>query len=214
MFKRPGTSRVNTRYDMNWKLPFASLVAAISSPLLAQESPPDPAIQREIEWMSAVVQQLRSSLVDPSSAQITLPFGFTPQQMTWKVWGVDMTGYFTCGVVNSRNRMGGYVGQTVFLAYISPEGQVSVTLDDPSTAGQRYGGLMMQKTCEAKRQQGLLPTIRPETLAALSSPPAATATSSSVSEELEKLARMRAGGSLSEEEFTAAKARVLAGTSD
>lgn len=194
---------------MDWVRVAATALTLVASPAAAQETSENSAVEREVQWMRAVVQQLTATLVDPDSANVSLPFGFTNSIMTWRVWGVEMTGYFTCGVVNSRNRMGGYVGNTAFLGYISPEGKVTVTLDDPSTAGQRYGGLLIEKTCVEKRQQGYLPTIRPDTLAALSPRPTEERTAS-ITEELAKLAKLHADGALSEEEFAAAKQRLLA----
>lgn len=84
---------------------------------------------REAVWRDAVVRHLQSSLIDPESARITAPFGFTPQLTTWKIWGVNETGYFTCGTVNSRNRFGGYVGSAVFVGIIRADGRVETTID-------------------------------------------------------------------------------------
>lgn len=117
--------------------------------------------------MRLVLANLQASLVDPYSAHINLPFGFTPTLSTWKIWGVDTTGYFTCGVVNARNRMGGYVGNTVFVGIVYADGSVETTMDNPSTAGQRYGGLLLQKTCDQKQRQGQLPPINPAVRQAL-----------------------------------------------
>jgi len=189
----------------------ALVIALAATPTLAQNSAEPAAAEKEVRWMRAVIQQLNASLVDPASAQVQLPYGFTPTIMTWRIWGVEMTGYFTCGTVNSKNRMGGYVGSTAFLAYISPQGKVEVTLDNPSTAGQRYGSLLIQRTCNEKAQQGHLPSIRPTTLAAIS-PAAASAARASVAEELAKLAKLHADGVLSDNEFAAAKQRVLSGS--
>ena len=184
------------------------LIALAASPSSAQVGSENAAADQELRWMRAVIQQLNASLIDPASAKVELPFGFTPTMMTWRIWGVETTGYFTCGMVNSKNRMGGYVGNTAFLAHISPQGQVTVTMDDPSTAGQRYGGLLILRICNEKRQQGSLPTIRSTTLAALSSSESRQA---SVSEELAKLARLHADGVLTDAEFAAAKQKILSG---
>ena len=179
---------------------FGALIA-VAAPVAAQQSDtgsqPDPAAKREIEWMSAVTKQLTSSLIDPGSARITLPYGFTPQPTTWKVWGVDMKGYFTCGAVNSRNRMGGYVGETIFLAHISQQGQVTTTLDS-----SKYP--VLGRVCAA----GGLPPIRPTTVSAIfrSEPHDAGA---SLTKQLADLADLHQKGAISDEEFAAAKARII-----
>jgi hypothetical protein len=67
-----------------------------------------------------------------------------------------MTGYFTCGTVNSRNRMGGYVGNTTFLAYIAPDGEVTTTLDSYKTP-------ILGRICS----EGGLPPIRATTVSAI-----------------------------------------------
>jgi hypothetical protein len=163
----------------------------------AQTASPAPQSTREIAWMKGVVQHLANSLSDPQSARFSLPFGFTPQPVTWKVWGVDTYGYFTCGAVNARNRMGGYVGETVFLAHIDVNGRVSTTLDSSKTP---YLG----RICSA----GGLPPINPATVPAVFGQPQ-TASSSTLSKELADLAELHRKGALSDAEFAAAKARLL-----
>ena len=114
-----------------------SLLAFLATPNAAKAQSSngqlDQGSQREIEWMRVVVQKLTSLLIDPASARVSLPYGFTPTPTTWKVWGVPMTGYFTCGTVNSRNRFGGYAGEAIFLAHIAMNGEVNTTLDSDKT---------------------------------------------------------------------------------
>lgn len=135
----------------------AFCMVSASAPATAQQSIP----YHELDWMRAVLANLQASLVDPYSAHYTLSLGFTRTIQTWKIWGVDTTGYFTCGLVNSKNRMGGYVGDTVFIGVIHPNGSVEVTMDDPSTSAQRYGGNLLANICTEKWRQGQLPPIDP-----------------------------------------------------
>ena len=143
------------------RLAFAVGLSLIAMPCAAQQSaasvPIDRGAQREVEWMAVVVRKLTSSLIDPASARVSLPYGFTPNPTTWKVWGVPMTGFFTCGTVNSRNRLGGYVGDTTFLAYVAMNGEVTTTLDSYKTP-------ILGRVCAA----GGLPTIRQTTVNAIS----------------------------------------------
>lgn len=170
---------------------------AASSAPGTQAPAPAPQNTREIAWMKAVVQHLANSLADPQSARFALPYGFTPQPVTWKVWGVDTYGYFTCGAVNARNRMGGYVGETMFLAHIDINGRVLTTLDSAKTPH-------LGRICSA----GGLPPINPETVPAVFGQPR-TGSSSTLSKELADLAELHRKGVLSDAEFAAAKARLL-----
>lgn len=151
--------------------PVAVLFTAADCPSTVQaltQMSPQAGAERDLRWTRAVVSDLQGSLVDPYSAHLSLPFGFTPVLSKWKISGVDTTAYFTCGVVNLRNRMGGYVGNTVFIGIVYPNGTVETTMDDPTTAGQRYGGLLLSRICERKRQEGRLPAIDPAVKPALS----------------------------------------------
>ena len=180
-----------------------SALLALSSPAIAEKVNDETAANdqlnaREIEWMNAAVRRLKMSLVDPDSARISLPHGFTPRLSTWKIWGANMTGYFTCGTVNSRNRMGGYVGETVFLAQIDQNGEVSTTTDSA-----KYP--LLGKICAA----GGLPPIRPTTIAALTKK-APVAGDASLAKQLADLAKLHQDGAITSDEFAAAKARIIA----
>lgn len=78
----------------------------------AYGAPPD--WQRYRELAEAAVKDL---LVDPDSAKIEWPNGYRKGGfkpfMSKRVYG-----YATCGLVNSRNRMGGYAGQQPFAVVI------------------------------------------------------------------------------------------------
>ena len=143
----------------------ALCLISLSSPASAQEGGIP---YHELDWMRAVLGNLQGSHVDPYSAHYTLPLGFTRTIQTWKIWGVDTTGYFTCGLVNSKNRMGGYVGDTAFIGVVHPDGAVDVTMDDPAMSGKQYGGNLLAKICTEKWQQGQLPPIDPSVRQALS----------------------------------------------
>ena len=50
---------------------------------------------------------LRARLIDPDSAKIEWPYGFL--YGTWKPpFSKRIEGYWTCGLINARNRMGAY----------------------------------------------------------------------------------------------------------
>lgn len=71
-------------------------------------------------WTQAVAlgeAALKANLIDPSSAQIEWPYNFTPGSLK-ALLGKRRSGYYTCGYVNARNRMGGYSGRSWFLILI------------------------------------------------------------------------------------------------
>lgn len=136
-------------------------------------------------------------LIDPSSAQIEWPYGFV--EGTWPTLFKNTTydGYITCGFVNAKNRMGGYGGRTAFVVVIA-DGQVRY-----SDIGKPDGSGWTSRTCA--RSAAELPPPQETMLApAANSPPTV-----GIADELAKLAALRDGGVLSEEEFQSQKQRLL-----
>lgn len=140
-------------------------------------------------------------LIDPDSARIEWPNGFTLG--TWRpLLARRIEGYWTCGLINARNRMGGYTGATSFVVVLSAEGQV---LYSEVGTGRDYDLLSSQ----CARSANLLP---PPPRAWANAPAAQTSSApASLADELERLVRLRDSGALSPAEFEAAKARLLAG---
>lgn len=58
-------------------------------------------------------EAIRSKLSDPQSAQFQWPYNFR----------LGPVGYWTCGLVNAKNMMGGYVGAT-FFSVVVKDGRV------------------------------------------------------------------------------------------
>lgn len=146
-------------------------------------------------------QALRARLIDPDSARIEWPRGFT--YGTWKpVLSKRIEGYWTCGLINARNRMGGYTGSTAFVVVMD---QAGGALFADMGSGRDYDILSSQCGNSAK----LLPPA-PASFATSATTPAASAAAPSLGDELKKLAELKASGALTEAEFQAAKARLLA----
>lgn len=62
-------------------------------------------------------QAVRARLVDPDSAKFNWLWGY--QQGYFKpMLAKRVHGYYSCGLINARNRMGGYTGNTYFLVVI------------------------------------------------------------------------------------------------
>ena len=108
----------------------AAPVFAKSEPLVGSNygPPPDWAHYRELGEAA-----LRNILTDPESARITWPNGYVKRGYTpWlhrRVYG-----YSTCGMVNSRNRMGGYAGKTYFGVVIDHDQVLFVGVGDTDGA--------------------------------------------------------------------------------
>jgi PDZ domain len=67
--------------------------------------------------------EVRARLFDPDSAKFEWPHGY--KKGFYKPFlSARVNGYVTCGLVNSRNRMGGYVGRTYF-AVVEDNGAVA-----------------------------------------------------------------------------------------
>lgn len=148
-------------------------------------------------------QALRSRLIDPDSARIEWPRGFL--YGTWKpLLSKRIEGYWTCGLVNARNRMGGYTGSTAFVVVMDQSGG---TLYADMGSGRDYDIVSAQCGNSAK----LLPPA-PASFATATPPsgtPSSLAAAPSLSDELAKLAQLKASGALTEQEFQAAKAKLL-----
>ena len=142
---------------------------------------------------------LSLKLVDPDSARFTWPFGFT--YGTWKpLLDKRIEGYWTCGLLNARNRMGGYTGSTSFVVVLDRSG--SVRFADMGSSGD-YDVLSIQCSKSLK----LLPPPPPELAGGATPGPAAPA--ASLADELRKLVELRNSGALSEAEFELAKKKLL-----
>lgn len=147
-------------------------------------------------FRSNAEQAIRSGLVDPSSAQFEWPHGFT--YGTWKPFlKKRVTGYLTCGRVNARNRMGGYVGSNAFVVVLDASGRVIFQdLGD----GSAYD--LVRASCQ--KSAAMFPAPQPALRNVSASP-----ISNSIADQLSKLAELKASGVLSEDEFETAKRRIL-----
>jgi len=145
---------------------------------------------------------LRAHLIDPDSARIEWPHGFLLG--TWKPFlSKTIEGYWSCGLINARNRMGGYTGATSFVVVLDPSGYVKY-----SEIGESRDFDLLSASCA--KSVKLLPPPPPE----LKTDTAALGNNggSSLADELKKLVDLRNSGALSEAEFQAAKTKLLKGS--
>lgn len=144
---------------------------------------------------------LRQRLIDPESARIEWPNGFLVGSWT-PPFSASIEGYWTCGRINARNRMGGYTGSTSFVAVLSPEGQIRyVALGE----ARDFDFISMQCANSVR----LLPPAPPALASASAPAQGAVASPPSIADELERLVRLRDSGALTATEFDAAKDRLL-----
>jgi len=146
---------------------------------------------------AATEAAIRQRLVDPDSAKIEWPNGFR--------WGVykppfqkRLDRWVTCGNVNARNRMGGYVGDHAFIVVYANGGVERLDMDS-GTDRLALVNVICGKSTFPPPQAELMAQRAATSGAA---PP-------SVADELQKLADLRDRGVLTETEFEAQKAKVL-----
>lgn len=142
---------------------------------------------------------LIAKLIDPDSARIEWPYGFI--YGSWKpLLDKRIEGYWTCGSINARNRMGGYTGSTSFVVVLDHNGSV---LYSDMGSGRDYDFLSMQCAKSVK----LLPP--PPAALAGRTDGAQPAPSGSIADELKKLVDLKNSGAITEAEFEAAKRKLL-----
>lgn len=153
--------------------------------------PPEPASPPDWAELAAKARTaLLENLVDPASAQITWSSGFK--------WGYAKPGFvrrtygwIACGTRNAKNRMGGYVGAKPFWVMIDANGTTS--------HGERESSMT---SCDSPPVP-----VNPELVNVT---PASPTPAVSIADELAKLAGLREKGLLTEAEFAAQKAKLLA----
>ena len=98
-------------------LALAAIGLAAASPVNARK--PEPVAEIDFgpaptweRYKELAERAVKRQLVDPYSAMFEWIWGF--KQGEYKPFiGRRIPGYFTCGLVNARNRMGGYTGSSV-----------------------------------------------------------------------------------------------------
>lgn len=156
----------------------------------------DPAPTAEPNWSevrSYSEARLKATLIDPDSANIIWTSGFqwasVKRPLNRRNWG-----WVGCGVVNSRNRMGGYAGRTAF--YVIWDGGFKEGFGDFA----QYQDFAA-KTCE---RLGRVPLQT-----AFTEAERVPQSNGSAADELLKFAELLQKGLISQEEFEAQKKRLL-----
>lgn len=90
-------------------------------------------------------------LIDPESARIEWLGGFFKGEFK-PFLAARVSGYVACGVVNARNRMGGYAGKSSFVVVLDYDRVLFADID--KTAGGMTGA-----QCDTALRTGLLPPL-------------------------------------------------------
>ncbi|MFL6759455.1 PDZ domain-containing protein [Sphingomonas sp.] len=148
-----------------WLIGCTVLVCASAVRAKKPEEPIDPGPRpTDQEFVEKATQSLLASFFDPSAAVVEWPNGLAGGW--WKPFlSKKIPGWFTCGRVNGKNRMGGYVGFHDFVA-VMHDGAVAYT----EVGSGNYDLIAAQ--CQKAIASGLIPTVPLETKAVAEAAPA------------------------------------------
>jgi len=148
---------------------------------------------------AAAEREIKSKLYDPDSARVEFPYDFT--NSSWKPWfKKPIEGYWTCGHYNAKNRLGGYTGSAWFVVVLSDSAAVHY-IELGTTDDFDLLSLQCQRALEHLDRAPAEVREAANTVAV----PAQL----SLGDEIKKLVELRNSGALTEEEFQAAKQRLL-----
>lgn len=108
--------------------------------------PPVPQAPHRDPRELAIESAIRAKLFDPNSAEFQWS-GRWREDIDFKAWrwSKAVHGDVTCGRVNARNRMGGYVGQSTFLAVVANGAVVQLQMDSTADSEISFPAMMCQK---------------------------------------------------------------------
>jgi hypothetical protein len=98
----------------------------------------------------------RANLIDPDSAKFEWPYNFVAGTLK-PIFAHTHAGFWTCGRINSRNRLGGYTGRAWLLVMVN---NGAVTQLDIGESGNTD---VASVNCENAIKKGELPLSRAET---------------------------------------------------
>lgn len=178
----------------------AGAALLMATPAMAGDKAPVPEPATHPDWNDIrrdAELVLSRELYDPESARITWTRG-----MIWTSWkrgnagllNKRKWGWLACGTINGKNLLGGYAGEKKVVLVITPEGKMTVG---------RLGDTSVDSDCvyDSYRFGEVVPEFAGRST---------SAGTSGMADELAKLADLRGKGILSEEEFQAQKAKLLA----
>jgi hypothetical protein len=111
-----------------------------------EDAPKAPPVAERDSREIAIERAVKARLIDPSSAEFEWS-GRWIENTDWKTWrwSKPVRGDVTCGRVNARNRMGGYVGQTTFLAVVASGSVAQLQMDSAGSSGISISHTLCEK---------------------------------------------------------------------
>ena len=174
------------------------VLLVMAAPLAAKsETPDEPASHPEFIGAARLGAQLIvRPFFDPGSAQFRwtsgFHWGYTKPLIGKKVWG-----WLACGMVNAKNRLGGYVGEAPFVVVAREGGQIEAGMGPFAILSSCYYDSPAPVSAELASVGNAVPVV-------------AVVNSVSVADEIRKLSELKAGGVLTEAEYAAQKEKLLA----
>lgn len=105
----------------------------------------------DARFYELVEEKITSRLADPEAARIKWDRQVAPQSFK-PVIGAKVVGWWTCGLMNAKNHMGGYVGYRRFIAFVRDDKVIYTnTSESPDDFADR--------ACSAAIQSGELPPL-------------------------------------------------------
>lgn len=114
------------------------------------------------EYRRLAEAAITARLLDPESARYTWLSGYAQAYMRPELFQPRVAGYWACGKVNARNRMGGYSGGGTFLVVIDHGHVLATSLDQDITGANSLG-------CQSMLDRGILPPVPEGTPAGVAS---------------------------------------------
>lgn len=111
---------------------------------------------------------VRARLIDPDSAKFEWPYNFVGGTLK-ALFGRTRAGFWSCGLLNSRNRMGGFAGQSWVLVMLRDGAISSIDIGESEQVDAA------SVTCANAMKRGLLP-LAPAAAQQVTQPPAAPVT--------------------------------------
>lgn len=175
-------------------------LALVAAPVVAQNKkapPPQPAEEPNwVEVRQKAEELLTRDLYDPQAAQLSWRGGWRWGHIKpFQLWSKREYGWLGCVGLNGKNRMGGYVGIEEKFVLLKPDGSMKTDLVIGYTSECDDGSppVPLQAAFQTPTNGGVGVAAVP-----------------SMADELAKLADLKAKGILTDEEFAAQKAKLLA----
>lgn len=100
----------------------------------AEYGPPPPA-----NYQKLIKDDITESLIDPTSPLFKIKEPFTGYKMVTRT--IPHYGWFVCGYVNAKNRMGGYTGDKPFYAFFREGNLIGISMGEDTDFSYMNGDI-------------------------------------------------------------------------